>query len=404
MLKLSVISAAVVVYAMKASMEVAGHQISTFSTIEPFPSQACDFSSEHGGADIVVFGDSLSDYHNNWLQDGTPQSPPWDQHYSNGPVWPQHVREILGLEEIYAAPTNGTGPNGTDWRGNNTFTWEAYTTNKSGVFDYAYGGATSSSGGDGTPRFLFGPDASTPDVPGAFQQVEQYVSDLKAAGDRSTHDPAASVHLFWVGMNDFWRLIPIVVKKEFLLPLAGGANLITFPEVMADVASKAVEKLVMEGGARTVIVPLFFGADQIPQGELISGGNPTILGAARAIMASASAAVNASMVRLSETLPVAAQIHTVDVRALYGNKTTLTENYGITNFDDPCVEKSNVTGKWSFTKDAAFCNVSFSMEGVHPTAPMTKFLGDAYSSIICKAKGLSSSPSLSSFQDRNLMV
>ena len=61
MLKLSVISAAVVVYAMKASMEVAGHQTSTFSTIEPFPSQACDFSSEHGGADIVVFGDSLSD-------------------------------------------------------------------------------------------------------------------------------------------------------------------------------------------------------------------------------------------------------------------------------------------------------------------------------------------------------
>ena len=141
-----------------------------------------------------------------------------------------------------------------------------------------------------------------------------------------------------------WRLIPIVVKKEFLTPLAGGANLLTFADEMAKVAAQSVEKMVVDGGARTVIVPLFFGVDQIPEGEIVSNGNPMISAAARAIMASASAAVNASMVRLQETLPVAASIHTVDVRELYGNRSSLV----------------------SASADASLCFYPFSLPLSHP--------------------------------------
>lgn len=361
------------------------HSQGSFSTISPWPSQLCDFSSQNG-VDVVVFGDSLSDYHNNWNQDKTPQSPPWNQHYSNAEVWPQHAQALLGLEKIYAAPTNGTGPEGKDWRGNSTFTYLQFLENESAVYDYAYGGATSSSGGEDTPRFLFAPGTETPDVPGAYQQVGQYVQDVKAAGRASGHNPGESVHVVWAGINDFWRLVPIVVNMQFSTPLAGGANLLTFPDEMAKVAAMTVKKLILEGGARTVIVPLFFGADQIPEGKVLSNGNPTVLAAAGAVMAAASSAVNASLSRLSETLPVDATIHTVDVKALYGNRTTLAENYGITNFDKPCVRQDNATGNWSFTNGPSFCNVSFSMEGVHPTGGMTKFLGDAFSSVICKAK------------------
>lgn len=113
--------------------------------------------SEAGFSSIVAFGDSLSDTGNVFAATGTPPTPYYAGHYSNGPIWVEDLAGGLGL----AAPTPSA----------------------LGGTDYAWGGAETGTG------------LSTLKTPNLLTQVGGFV-----AGHTLSPDALVTV---WAGGNDF---------------------------------------------------------------------------------------------------------------------------------------------------------------------------------------------------------
>jgi phospholipase/lecithinase/hemolysin len=109
-------------------------------------------------ADIVVFGDSLSDTGNIYSAIHYPGSPYYQGRFSNGPVWVEHLAAGLGLP----APTYS----------------------RSGGDNYAYGGAMT---GSGYVYFI---------VPNLGTQISQYLATN--AGQAAADD----LFVVWGGGND----------------------------------------------------------------------------------------------------------------------------------------------------------------------------------------------------------
>ena len=110
-------------------------------------------------ADIVIFGDSLSDMGNSYNQWSTPDSPPyWNGRFSNGEVWAEQFGSFMGTS---MNPGRGTGS------GNNR----------------AYGGAHS---GDGLYLLV---------IPNVGKQVDDYLQNHQI-------NPNELV-IIWTGGNDF---------------------------------------------------------------------------------------------------------------------------------------------------------------------------------------------------------
>jgi phospholipase/lecithinase/hemolysin len=130
-------------------------------------------------ADIVVFGDSLSDTGNIYSAIRYPGSPYYQGRFSNGPVWVEHLAAGLGLP----APTYS----------------------RSGGENYAYGGAKT---GSGYVYFI---------VPNLGTQISQYLANN--AGQAA----ADGLFVVWGGGNDLVGNPQIDVS----VPVANLANHIT---------------------------------------------------------------------------------------------------------------------------------------------------------------------------------
>ena len=156
--------------------------------------------------EIYVFGDSLSDTGRLFETIGIPPSPPYyEGHTSNGPLWVEHLAELLEL--TYNPETN--------------FAWVGALTGTTNTWDATF------------------PDI---ELSGLQQQVDQYLEDTTAA------DPNA-LYVVWAGANDF--LDEITNPQETITTAI--TNLTT-----------AVTKL-QNHGAKHILVPNLPNLGQVPR-------------------------------------------------------------------------------------------------------------------------------------------
>lgn len=131
----------------------------------PTPSQILPFSR------LVVFGDSLSDNGNFYGGIGLPKTPYFAGRFSNGPVWIEHVKDVLNTFEPNTKPFE--------------------------LYDYAEGGSGASTLGY--------------DPIDLKKQVDAYNQTMKySANTRDKLDPAYDKTLFVLlsGSNDYFVLAP----------------------------------------------------------------------------------------------------------------------------------------------------------------------------------------------------
>jgi phospholipase/lecithinase/hemolysin len=167
--------------------------------------------------EIYVFGDSLSDTGRLFETIGIPPSPPYyEGHTSNGPLWVEHLAELLEL--TYNPQTN--------------FAWAGALSGTTNVWNVTF------------------PDM---ELLGLQQQVDQYIEDTAA-------DPNA-LYVVWAGANDF--LDEITDPQETITTAI--TNLIS-----------AVTKL-QNHGARHILVPNLGNLGKTPR-ALASGVSEAMSG------------------------------------------------------------------------------------------------------------------------------
>jgi phospholipase/lecithinase/hemolysin len=162
--------------------------------------------------EIYVFGDSLSDTGRLFEAIGIPPYPYYEGHSSNGPLWVEHLAELLEL--TYNPETN--------------FAWAGALSGTTNSWDTIF------------------PDV---ELSGLQQQVDQYLEDTTAA------DPNA-LYVVWAGANDF--LGDLTAPQEIMTTAI--TNLLT-----------AVTKL-QNHGATHILVPSLPNLGKTPR-VLASGAS-----------------------------------------------------------------------------------------------------------------------------------
>lgn len=169
---------------------------------------------------IYVFGDSYCDVGNLFAVTGVPAAPYYHGHFSNGPIWVEHVAGALGLPMLpYLA----------------------------GGTDYAFGGALVTKAVPLSPAF------SIPSVP---QQVELYLSQHQGKADPN------ALYILEGGGND-------------ILDATGGSADALALQIALGTAGE--ELLLRRAGARHFLIPNLFDVGMLPAAVAT---NPTFATAA----------------------------------------------------------------------------------------------------------------------------
>jgi phospholipase/lecithinase/hemolysin len=248
-------------------------------------------------AEIVVFGDSLSDTGNVFAASKNdpslkpdPPSPPYFQgRMSNGPVWVEHLADMLGVERPAASLNGG--------------------------LNFAYAGATTEFG----TRLR-----SSVAVPGQVQAVDpigRQIENFLAVRQRFAPDQLV---VLWAGADD--------LLDATLAGPAGGAGIVT-----GAIANLHQHLWTLDAhGAERVLVPNQIDASDAPYWK---GFGPQVPEGSRELVASLTAAFNAELETMLDALVAdpafSAELLRPDmfgpVKAIFENP----EESGFTNVDEP---------------------------------------------------------------------
>lgn len=232
---------------------------------------------------IYVFGDSYCDVGNIYLLTGglEPISPPYYKgHFSNGPIWVEHVASAMGLPMLPSElPTLSSQPAGTD---------------------YAFGGAWATE-----PQVTA--VGTIPDVP---QQVALYLS---RHGGKA--DPEA-LYILEGGGNDIIGNIGVS---------GASANQLGF-QIATSIAES--ELLLRRAGAKNFLIPDLFNVGLLPAAQ----GDPGFADAA-------SIATNKYLNQLLDVEGIleGVRIRRLNVFRLFQAIQGDTAHFGFTNITTPCI-------------------------------------------------------------------
>jgi phospholipase/lecithinase/hemolysin len=288
---------------------------------------------------MVVFGDSLSDPGNHFIQFGVSSQKPFapipdasydigGHHFSNGATWAEQVATALHM------PTSG-GP----------------ALRKPGVFtNYAFGRARARTCAS-VP--LVCPDGEYPlGVVDLNFEVNQFLTDFAGSA------PSGHLYVLWIGGNDIDDALNALVtdpSKATSIAIIGAA-------VGAEAAS--IQAL-YEAGARTFLVP---NAVNFALTPLVRSLGPTAQGAATLLAAAYDGGLNSVITTLSALLPGIKFIG-FDGNAVFAAVEGNPGAFGIADALDSCLT-------FGVIGDAicAMPNKHLFWDGIHPTAAGHSFV------------------------------
>lgn len=258
---------------MTMNKKIVATGLSLFSFLLPLEATAATFSN------LYTFGDSLVDTGNAFNLTGSPQSPPYERRFSNGPVWVEYLAEDLGLS---LNPFFG-GFNRTE-----------------GI-DFAIGGAST-----GTTNPIITGITGLPSPTGLQNQIDLFKTTNPAA------DPDA-LHVVWAGAVDY---------------LFGGE---TDPSEPVANLSNAVSELAAVG-AKNILVT------NLPDlGELPRTRNTPISDNLNTLTAQHNSALSTTLNDLSQSLDPNVNLISFDVNTVFDQVLANPGAAGFTNVTDSCL-------------------------------------------------------------------
>jgi phospholipase/lecithinase/hemolysin len=263
-------------------------------------------------ADLIVFGDSLSDTGNFYLATGgtLPPSPPYDPgRFSNGPVWVEYLANELGVPAPLPSLAGGTN-----------FAWNGAMIQ--GVSPY-----------------------STPDM---TMQVQQYLGSL---GGSPT--AASDIYVLWGGANDIF------------FSLTGQTTFVT-PAQSVQAMSDSISTLAGEGANEFVIPNL------PPLGETPFFNGTGLAGPLNAAAAEFNLLLAAELETLATDLNI--KIHQVDVDEVFSQIQADPAAFGLDNITDSATQYDPTTGI-GFLLTANDPDSFLYFDSVHPTTIAHQLIG-----------------------------
>lgn len=295
-------------------------------------------------ADVISFGDSLSDTGNLFATVGTPPAPYFNGRFSNGPVW----TELLA---------GGFGSMNSPFQGG--------AVPLTGNVNLAFGGAQTgvlstlnnvpTQAGAGTF-----PGATTPTI-NAPPGIASQISAFQALGGTIGANDLVTI---WGGANNIFDLFDAVPggTNDPLLP--GFVN----PTVSANISANSVAAATdmvnnvatLAGmGARTIIIPNLPNLGATPS---FNGSTASAQGGFFAA-ATFNGALSQGLDALQAGLPAGTRILRIDTNAIFETIAANGAAFGFSNVTDSCVATiACVTGT------PATQNTFLFWDGVHPTA------------------------------------
>lgn len=270
---------------MKRLLLTAG--IAIASVTVPLRAVAASFSQ------LYVFGDSLSDSGNlysvtdalNPFGGGIPQSPPYTQKFSNGPLWVEYLGDELGVQPslLFSSQDSSEGIN------------------------FAFGGANS--GEDNSFFPSFSPLSET----GAGSQVGLF-SQLVNSGEL-TPDPDA-LYVFSAGANDFAGGLLSGPVEDITVPLNNTLA------ALNQLVTLGAENILVSNLPDISLTPRFNAEPAAPiLSNLITTYNQTLF----------------SQLALLQTSQPEVNFIEFDFNSLFVNAIASPTTYGFTNVTDPCL-------------------------------------------------------------------
>ena len=272
---------------------------------------------------LYAFGDSLSDAGNAYALSGHPQSPPYDQRFSNGPVAVEQLAAHLGIAGFRASQLGGT--------------------------DYAVGGAqTGPDMFSGTDNYLTYAGISVLEGTGIENQVSSFV------GAPPIFDPSTSLFFVWGGANDLFAALSLSPGDAPTVAADAVANLANEIGALASI------------GAQHFLVPNMPDLGDTPLG--LASGDPAGL---TALSAGFNQGLDSALATLRNMFGL--DIREFDTFSLLDQVVANPGAFGFTNVTDPCVLEGTVCqdpSQYLFWDE------------VHPTAAAHQVLADAFAATV----------------------
>ena len=239
-------------------------------------------------ADMVVFGDTLTDVGNS-LMYGSAVSGGFQGRFADGLTWIEYVQRHLRLPELYASMNGGT--------------------------NYAYGGATTDS------DFIKSLDG----VPSISEQVTEYLESMEELSPDI-------LHVIMAGRSDYLRYVETgLVAEQEGTGAGGSANHTHVYFTVASEVIRQVQRLYDAGGRQFLVgnVPssISRGKDDDVYGTLLFGHNSFL----STELEVSSAELDSFQQTHSDTT-----IYYVDVDHAFGCVDEHADELGFTNVKDPC--------------------------------------------------------------------
>lgn len=284
-------------------------------TLLPLQALARDYSA------LNIFGDSLVDAGNLFNLTGVPPSPPYDQKFSNGPIWVEQLAVELDLEPALvteAIPNLFSGKLPTD-----------------GI-NFAFGGALSSDVNVGGPP-----------LPGLQQQIEAF-------GGLATFIPPKPDALFVLlaGGNDY--------NEAIFNP--GLVDTAALPGQVTDNLIGAIGTLI-GSGAKQLLVSNLPDLGQQPFADFLDQINPQSSTLLTGFSTQHNLLLDQKLTALEATS--GAHITRLDLNSLLASVLSSPDEFGFTNVDEACL--TNFQPGFVFEGICDNPNEFLFWDNIHPT-------------------------------------
>jgi phospholipase/lecithinase/hemolysin len=286
-------------------------------TTLPKAADAASFSK------LYAFGDSLSDNGNVFAATGGKFPPfPYQQRFSNGPVWVEYLASKLSLP----------------------------------LSDFAFGGATT-----GTQNTI----DSAPNVPSLFPGLQQEIQGFIANPQNADPD---GLYVLWAGANDY-----LPTESKFFIPFQE-------PSTTVSNLSSAVTSL-FNFGARNILVANLPDLGKLPLVAKIDQQLPGTAQGFNTLAQQHNAALATSLSGLSSSLN-GINLISFDVNSAFNQVLANPGQFGFTNTTDPCVQL-DPPSLCPFIPQRP--DTFFFWDDIHPTTATHKVIGDlAFKAIVTK--------------------
>ena len=287
-------------------------------TTMPQSADAASFSK------LYAFGDSLSDNGNVFAATGGQFPPfPYQQRFSNGPVWVEYLASKLNLS----------------------------------LSDFAFGGATT-----GTQNTI----ELVPNAPSLFPGLQQQIGGFVA--NPQNVDPNG-LYVLWAGANDY-----LPTESKFFTPFQE-------PSTTVSNLSSAVTSL-FNFGARNILVTNLPDLGKLPLTRKIDQQIPGTAQGFNALTQEHNAALTTTLGGLSSSLK-GINLISFDVNSAFNQVLANPGQFGFTNTTDPCFQPNPLS---LCSLDPKEQNKSFFWDDFHPTTATHKVIGDfAFETIAAKS-------------------